>query len=60
MGRVTLRLILGWWAEGTGSGSCPVSGFNISGAEPSGCTKHNEHKAGLHSDRVEKLEGHIL
>jgi hypothetical protein len=23
--------------DGTGSGSCPVAGFGISGVEPSGC-----------------------
>jgi hypothetical protein len=26
----------GWEVDGTGSGSCPVTGFGISGVEPSG------------------------
>jgi hypothetical protein len=26
----------GWEMDGTGSGSCPVAGFGISGVEPSG------------------------
>jgi len=28
--------ISGWDVDGTGSGSCPVEGFGISGVEPSG------------------------
>jgi hypothetical protein len=26
----------GWEVDGTGSGSCPVTGFGISGVQPSG------------------------
>jgi hypothetical protein len=28
-------MFLGWETDGTGSGSCPLAGFGISGVEPS-------------------------
>jgi len=34
--KFVLDMLCGWEMDGTGSGSCPVAGFGISGVEPSG------------------------
>jgi len=38
VGRLWGSALRGWEVDGTGSGSCAMAGFGISGVEPSGST----------------------